>query len=91
MPESELEKCINGKSLNVNIINPPIEKPWATRQDYLDDQKRINTAQRWTICAALAAIITALCSVVAIGWDINQKAQQQAKPSQLQECPSKQP
>jgi len=61
-----IKNLTNGKSLNVHIVNPPVENPWATRQDYLDDQKRITTAQRWTIASSLTAIITALCTVVMV-------------------------
>ena len=39
MPDSGLTKCINGKSLNVNIVNPPIENPWRTQGDYIQEQE----------------------------------------------------
>ncbi|NQY25552.1 MAG: hypothetical protein HRT92_00075 [Piscirickettsiaceae bacterium] len=64
MEDRPLDKCINGKSLQVFLVNPPSENPWASREDYLNDQKRITTAQRWTIGTAMASIVTAACTVL---------------------------
>ena len=92
---NELDKAFDSNmkgdknNLRVHLINPPIEKPWATRQDYLDDQKRITIAQRWTIAAAMAAIITSICTVVLTLQGVSQRLPQaQVETSQTQAAPS---
>jgi len=86
----ELDKAfdsnMNGdkNNLRVTLINPPIDNPWATRQDYLDDQKRITTAQRWTIAAAMAAIISSICSVALTYSELRQEP---LKTEQAREAP----
>ena len=59
-----LSNLVNGKSLNVNLVNPPSENPWRTKSDYDQEQKSILRAYRWSVISSLAALITALCSIV---------------------------
>jgi len=47
--------------VKVSLVNPPIENPWRTRQDYLDDRRREKIQFRITI----AAIVLSFLSVVA--------------------------
>lgn len=45
------EKCFSEgtdgkKSLRVHLINPPIDEPWRTKQDYLDDRKSMQEMEK---------------------------------------------
>jgi len=67
------------KNLRVELMNPPSgDNPWRTKQDYLDDQKKMLWAFRMTIAASLAAIVSALAAVVLVAIEL--KARSEAKP-----------
>ena len=40
------------------------DNPWRTQGDYREEQRQMLNAYRWAVGASVAAIITALCSVV---------------------------
>jgi hypothetical protein len=37
------------KNLRVHLINPPIDEPWRTRQDYIDDRKQMENSFQRTV------------------------------------------
>src|SRR2546429_4872072 len=40
-----------GQPVNVNIVNPPIQDPWRTQGDYLDDQRRARSLYRVAVAS----------------------------------------
>ena len=50
-----------GQPVYVYIVNPPIQDPWRTQGDYLDDQRRAHRLYR----VAVASVIVAAFSGVA--------------------------
>jgi hypothetical protein len=41
-----------------------LSDPWRTREEYNQEQKTLLSAYRWSVAASLAAIITALCTII---------------------------
>ena len=99
MPESELSKVINGKSVNVNIVNPPIENPWRTRGDYeteqrearerhqmfIDQHKAVIRSHWASIFAALFAGVAALATCALVYFSYQNIHKQQVTPSTKQQ------
>jgi hypothetical protein len=46
--------------VRVELINPPIQDPWRTRQDYIDDQKR---SRRLALVAIISILFSALATL----------------------------
>lgn len=51
------------KPILVELLNPPIEDPWRTRGDYIEDQRRQSWQFRLTIAALLVSIIASVSAV----------------------------
>ena len=47
--------------VNVWLLNPPIQDPWRTREEYNDEQRR----SRWLYWVAFVSIVLSALSVVA--------------------------
>lgn len=47
----------------IYLVNPPIENPWRTRQDYIDEQNQAKWQFRLTITALVFSIIASLAAV----------------------------
>ena len=62
------------KNLRVYLVNPPTgDNPWRTKQDYLDDQKRMLWAFRMTIAASIAAIISSLAVITPVALEMKKR------------------
>lgn len=88
-------KLINGKSLNVNIVNPPIENPWRIKDDYTREQEEarerhamfqeqhaiIQKSHRATVLAVVFSGIVALatCTLVYFSYQQIYILQEQTK------------
>ena len=78
----------------VEIVGPVItnsDNPWRTQGDYREEQRQMRIAYRWAVGASVAAIITALCSIVlactAIAKIRDIASQQATLPTQQQTTP----
>ncbi|WIO75435.1 hypothetical protein QP938_05900 [Porticoccaceae bacterium LTM1] len=47
----------------VYLVNPPIQDPWRTRQEYIDEQNQSKWQFRLTIAALVVSIIASLAAV----------------------------
>ncbi|MCX8493890.1 MAG: hypothetical protein ORN23_06635 [Chthoniobacterales bacterium] len=55
------------KNFRVHLVNLPSgDNPWRTKQDYLDDQKKMLWSFRMTIVAAISAIVSALSAIALV-------------------------
>jgi hypothetical protein len=73
------------KNLLVYLVNPPTgDNPWRTKQDYLDDQKRMLWAFRMTIAASLAAIVSALTAITLVALELKKRSEVKQSYSQEQ-------
>ena len=59
MKEDELQKV-----QIVGPVNTTTGDPWRTQGDYREEQAQMLKAYRWAVGASVAAIVTALCSIV---------------------------
>lgn len=53
----------NNDITKVYLVNPPIEDPWRTRQEYIDEQNQAKWQFRLTIAALVFSIIASLAAV----------------------------
>jgi hypothetical protein len=51
------------KPILVELLNPPIEDPWRTRGDYIEDQRRQSWQFRLTVAALVVSIIASVSAV----------------------------
>lgn len=51
------------KPILVELLNPPIEDPWRTHGDYIEDQRRQLWQFRLTIAALIVSIIASVSAV----------------------------
>ena len=65
IPDEAFDEAPRGKkNLRVDlVVQPSGDNPWRTKQDYLDDQRKMLWAFRMTIAASLAAVVSALAAV----------------------------
>jgi hypothetical protein len=54
----------NSSPIKVELLNPPIQDPWRTRSEYIEEQKQQKWQFRLTICALAFSIIASLAAVV---------------------------
>ncbi len=47
----------------VELLNPPIEDPWRTRGEYIEDQRRQSWQFRLTVAALVISIIASVSAV----------------------------
>lgn len=50
--------------LKVELTNPPIQDPWRTRAEYIEEQRQQKWQFRFTICALLVSIVASVSAVV---------------------------
>lgn len=51
------------KPILVELINPPIEDPWRTHGDYIEDQRRQLWQFRLTVAALIVSIFASVSAV----------------------------
>jgi len=63
------------KNFRVHLVNLPSgDNPWRTKQDYLDDQKKMLWSFRMTIAASLSAIVSALATIALVSIEMKSPA-----------------
>lgn len=66
------------KPLLVELLNPPLDDPWRTRGDYLEDQRHQMWQFRFTIAALVFSIIASVSAVVSAYAAVNALSRVQA-------------
>lgn len=50
--------------IKVELVNPPIQDPWRTRGEYIEEQRQQKWQFRLTVCALLVSIVASIAAVV---------------------------
>ncbi|PHS02411.1 MAG: hypothetical protein COA78_21055 [Blastopirellula sp.] len=64
MKDKTIDDCINGRSLNVNLVNPPIAQPWKTRKEYMNDDKMLRVGIICSVISTSTSVVIVIATLL---------------------------